>query len=154
MTAVCDAPSVIAFTICSRGICPAVSIRSRAITGNTPRKISATLESSSTPSEMNRIGRIASGGTIETNVMNGENSERTRGSRPMFRPASSPASAEADPERDALQARPGIDEQHVIAALRIGLQRDPVDRVRHLPEARQQLVVRVFGEPLVREKEV
>jgi hypothetical protein len=51
---------------------------SRAITGNTPMKISATFASSSTPSVMNRIGNIASGGIIDRKVRNGARARHAR----------------------------------------------------------------------------
>jgi hypothetical protein len=61
--------------------------------GAIPRMISITLESSSTPNVIKSMGRIASGGIIETNVVTGNNTAAMPLKIPIFIPIRRPASA-------------------------------------------------------------
>lgn len=72
-----DAPSVCAFTICSCGMSSTLCDRSRVMKGVMPMTISTTFEVSPSPKTMNRIGRSASGGTMEITATKPENVRRT-----------------------------------------------------------------------------
>ena len=61
--------------------------------GAMPITISAIFAVSSSPSTMNRMGRIASGGIIATVPSSGESSARTRGTTPMASASTRPSIA-------------------------------------------------------------
>lgn len=88
-----DAPRVCAFTSSSTGISRARCSRSRARHGLTPMTMSITLDNSPRPNTMNRIGRIASGGTIDSTVSNGDNGAPNNGNVPAAMPRHRPARA-------------------------------------------------------------
>ncbi|MCY1433463.1 hypothetical protein D9M71_494910 [compost metagenome] len=58
-----------------------------------PITISITLDSSPKPKTMNRIGRMANGGTIDSTVSNGDNDAPNSGRVPAAMPRHRPASA-------------------------------------------------------------
>ena len=58
-----------------------------------PITISITFDNSPSPNTMNRIGRIASGGTIDSTVSNGDNGAPNSGKVPAAMPRHSPANA-------------------------------------------------------------
>ncbi|MNO01074.1 hypothetical protein D3C81_2211200 [compost metagenome] len=58
-----------------------------------PITISMTFDNSPRPKTMNRIGRIASGGTIDSTVSSGDNGAPNNGSVPAAMPRHSPANA-------------------------------------------------------------
>ena len=90
-SAICqvEAPSVCAFSNCSRGSSATRIVRSRIITGAAPIRISAIFDVSPRPSVMNRIGSSASGGAIETTATKALSSAPMIGNRPIATPATS-----------------------------------------------------------------
>ena len=61
--------------------------------GAMPMTISATLDSSSSPKTMNRIGSTAIGGIIDSTATNGDSGARTSGTRPSRMPKTRPIAA-------------------------------------------------------------
>ncbi|MNQ92368.1 hypothetical protein D3C85_1077930 [compost metagenome] len=87
------APRVCALISNSWGISRARCSRSRARIGVMPITISITLDSSPRPKTMNRIGRMASGGTIDNTVSSGDRDAPNNGRVPAAMPRHKPASA-------------------------------------------------------------
>ncbi|MNT66047.1 hypothetical protein D3C72_2040810 [compost metagenome] len=77
----------------STGISLARCSRSRASAGVMPITISITFDNSPKPKTMNRIGRIASGGTIDSTVNKGDNGAPNSGRVPAAMPRHRPAKA-------------------------------------------------------------
>ena len=63
------------------------------MTGAMPNTISTTLETSPSPNTMNRIGRIAIGGTSDKPATNGANPARNSGVMPTPMPTHKPRAA-------------------------------------------------------------
>ena len=71
------APSVCALINCSVGISATLNARSRVMKGAIPMMISTTLEASPSPNAVNRIGKSAKGGIIDSTAMEGDSRTRS-----------------------------------------------------------------------------
>jgi hypothetical protein len=118
-------------------------------------KMRVSLLNSSTPSAMNRMGRIAE--------RRNQRHEGEEGSERLLHPAlqahvdadEEPGGrGEEDGDADPAQARPRVAEEHVVAGARVGLEDQWPHRVPHSRERWQQLVVGVDIEPQVRGPQV
>ncbi len=85
-----DAPSDCALTSCSFGRLATVMARSRIRQGVTPKTISTTFDSSPNPKTMNRMGRIAIGGIIDSTATSVPNVAPATGTTPTASPTVRP----------------------------------------------------------------
>ena len=88
-----EASSVCAFTNCSRGNSRTRCSMSRINSGAVPSTMSATLASSPTPKTMNRIGRMANGGIIDSARTKDDPNAPNHGSSPFSTPTPRPIAA-------------------------------------------------------------
>jgi hypothetical protein len=112
------------------------------IIGVMPITISTTFDNSSSPNTMNRMGSTASGGIMDSTVMNGDNVAPTSGMLPVSDPRRQRNSrAHHEPNTQPPEARHGVVPQQVFAGALVFGERELFDGVAHLRRAGQQLVV-------------